>query len=249
MSRIVHYPFRTFTSRSHFILDIAAYIYNATNIHSTFSQGDSIADELKQKLESVCNQDTLIVTYCAVGLRSSWLAKYLGKKGYRNVKVSIHLCSSALVLFRSRALPLSCSSALVLFRSRALPLSCSSALVLFRSRAVVPLAVGSHPITGFVSWFLQLDQLWNANVSLISLLFVRASSNFKLDSAQIRLRRVGSARGECSGFRIHHSRTRSTRVFLVRSYHHLLPYSTRSSLASRQDLALCFTINEPNTVS
>eukprot|EP01111_Echinosteliopsis_oligospora_P012975 TRINITY_DN453_c0_g2_i1.p1 TRINITY_DN453_c0_g2~~TRINITY_DN453_c0_g2_i1.p1 ORF type:complete len:303 (+),score=42.38 TRINITY_DN453_c0_g2_i1:139-1047(+) len=85
------------TKRKFFLLDarrtdefVVSHIRNATNIHSTFTRGKDSVDELKQKLEAICDKDTLIVTYCAVGLRSSWLAKYLTGMGYTNCKVLYH---------------------------------------------------------------------------------------------------------------------------------------------------------------
>jgi len=85
------------TKRKFFLLDarrtdefVVSHIFNATNIHSTFTRGKDSVDELKTKLESIADKDTLIVTYCAVGLRSSWLAKYLTGMGYTNCKVLYH---------------------------------------------------------------------------------------------------------------------------------------------------------------
>jgi len=63
-----------------------SHIANATNVHSTFS-GKSSLQELKDKVEDAVEKDTLIVLYCAVGLRSAWMAGFLTRKGYTNVKV------------------------------------------------------------------------------------------------------------------------------------------------------------------
>jgi len=67
-----------------------SHIYNATNIHSTFKHGDTPKKELQQKVHDVVDKETTIVFYCAVGLRSAWLAKYLKQKGYKNAKVLYH---------------------------------------------------------------------------------------------------------------------------------------------------------------
>jgi len=66
-----------------------SHMQNATNIHSTLLRTETAKAEMKTKLEGV-PMDALIVTYCAVGLRSAWLAKYLAQMGYTNVKVLYH---------------------------------------------------------------------------------------------------------------------------------------------------------------
>jgi rhodanese-related sulfurtransferase len=66
-----------------------SHIENATNIHSTLLRGKKMADEMMAKLEGV-DKDAHIVLYCAVGLRSSWLGKYLMRLGYTNVQVLYH---------------------------------------------------------------------------------------------------------------------------------------------------------------
>jgi len=63
-----------------------SHITNATNVHSTF-RGKSSMQELKEKVEDAVDKDTLIVVYCAVGLRSAWMARFLTWEGYTNVKV------------------------------------------------------------------------------------------------------------------------------------------------------------------
>jgi len=67
-----------------------SHIYNATNVHSTFTHGKDAIKELNERLEQVCDKDTLLVMYCAVGLRSAWLAKHLTSQGYTNAKVLYH---------------------------------------------------------------------------------------------------------------------------------------------------------------
>jgi len=67
-----------------------SHIYNATNVHSTFTHGEDSIKELNNRLGQVCTKDTLLVMYCAVGLRSAWLAKHLTGQGYTNCKVLYH---------------------------------------------------------------------------------------------------------------------------------------------------------------
>lgn len=67
-----------------------SHIYNASNVHSTFLHDKDSVKELNERLSQVCERDTLIVMYCAVGLRSAWLAKFLTSQGFTNCKVLYH---------------------------------------------------------------------------------------------------------------------------------------------------------------